>query len=53
LERKIRHTGIKSRSPPAEYEAQEVVTCHHGMARPQVVDRGTTSNMKRSCDYIE
>ena len=24
--------------------------CHHGMARPQVVDRGTASNMEGSCE---
>jgi len=26
---------------------------HHGMARPQVVDGGTASNMEGSCEYIE
>ena len=24
--------------------------CHHGMARPRVVDRGTASNMEGSCE---
>jgi hypothetical protein len=24
--------------------------CHHGMARPQVADGGTASNMKGSCE---
>ena len=24
--------------------------CHHGMARPQVADRGTASNMEGSCE---
>jgi hypothetical protein len=28
-------------------------SCHHGMARPQVADGGTTSNMEGSCEYIE
>jgi len=27
--------------------------CHHGMARPQVADGGTVSNMEGSCKYIE
>ena len=24
--------------------------CHHGMARPQVADLGTASNMEGSCE---
>jgi len=27
--------------------------CHHGMARPQVADKGTASDKKGSCEYIE
>jgi len=27
--------------------------CHHGMARPQVADRGTASDKEGSCEYIE
>jgi len=27
--------------------------CHHGMARPQVADGGTASNMEDSWEYIE
>jgi hypothetical protein len=27
--------------------------CHHGMARPQVADGGTASNLDGSCEYIE
>ena len=27
-----------------------VGSCHHGMARPQVVDRGTASDMEGSCE---
>ena len=27
--------------------------CHHGMARPQVADGETASNMKDSCEYTE
>ena len=27
--------------------------CHHNMARPQVADGGTASNMEGSCEYIE
>jgi len=27
--------------------------CHHGMARPQVVDRGTASDKEGSCEYTE
>jgi len=27
--------------------------CHHGMARPQVADRGTASDMEGSCKSIE
>ena len=27
--------------------------CHHGMARPQVADGGTASNMEGSFEYIE
>ena len=26
--------------------------CRHGMARPQVVDKGTAFNMESSCKYI-
>jgi len=26
---------------------------HHGMARPQVADGGTASNVEGSCEYIE
>jgi hypothetical protein len=28
----------------------KVGPCHHGMARPQVEDRGTASDMKGSCE---
>ena len=27
--------------------------CHHGMARPQVADGGTASNMEGSYEYNE
>jgi hypothetical protein len=27
--------------------------CHHGMARPQVADGGTASDMEGSCEKIE
>jgi len=27
--------------------------CHHGMARPQVADRGTASDKEGSCEEIE
>jgi len=27
-----------------------VVPCHHGMARPQVADRGTASDKEGSCE---
>jgi hypothetical protein len=27
--------------------------CHHGMARPQVADGETASDMEGSCEYIE
>ena len=27
--------------------------CHHGMARPQVANGGTASDMQGSCEYIE
>ena len=27
--------------------------CHHVMARPQVADGETASNMEGSCEYIE
>jgi len=27
--------------------------CHHGMARPQVAEGGTASNMEGSGEYIE
>jgi hypothetical protein len=27
--------------------------CHHGMARPQVLDGGMASNMEGSCEYIK
>jgi hypothetical protein len=28
----------------------DVGPCHHGMARPQVADRGTASDMEGSCE---
>ena len=28
----------------------DVGPCHHGMARPQVADGGTASNMEGSCE---
>ena len=27
--------------------------CQHGMARPQVADGGTASNMEGSCEYVQ
>jgi len=30
--------------------AMNVGPCHHGMARPQVADAGTVSNMEGSCE---
>jgi hypothetical protein len=30
-----------------------VGSCHHGLARPQVADGGTASNMEGSCEEIE
>jgi len=30
-----------------------VGSCHHGMARPQVADGGTASDIEGSCQYIE
>ena len=30
-----------------------VLSCHHGMARPQVAVGGTASDMEGSCEYIE
>jgi hypothetical protein len=33
--------------------SMNVGSCHHGMARPQVVDGGTASNMEGSCEYTE
>jgi len=35
----------------SECEYREVGPCHHGMARPQVADGGTASNMEGSCKY--
>ena len=32
------------------FHAIVVGPCHHGMARPQVADRGTASNMEGSCE---
>ena len=31
-------------------DAMLVGPCHHGMARPQVVDRGTASDKEGSCE---
>jgi hypothetical protein len=37
--------------PPANSEIEEIVeVCHHGMARPQVADGGTASDMEGSCE---
>jgi len=30
--------------------SMNVGPCHHGMARPRVVDGGTASNMEGSCE---
>jgi len=32
-----------------EYLGHVVVSCHQGMARPQVADRGTASDKEDSC----
>ena len=32
------------------HRARVVGPCHHGMARPQIADRGTASNMEGSCE---
>jgi hypothetical protein len=32
------------------HASMNVGPCHHGMARPQVADGGTTSNMEGSCE---
>ena len=32
------------------YPAMFVGPCHHGMARPQVADGGTASDMEGSCE---
>ena len=32
------------------YVCLVVGPCHHGMARPQVADRGTASDMEGSCE---
>jgi hypothetical protein len=34
----------------SNYTASKVGPCHHGMARPQVADGGTASDMKGSCE---
>jgi len=36
-----------------QYSQDNLGACHHSMARPPVADRGTTSNMEGSCEYIE
>jgi hypothetical protein len=33
--------------------SMNVGPCHHGMARPQVADGGTASDMEGSCEQIE
>jgi len=35
------------------YSAEHVGPCHYGMARLQVADGGTPSNMEGSCECIE
>jgi hypothetical protein len=42
---------VGSLSP--RHGASSVGPCHHGIARPQVVDGGTVSDMEGSCEYIE
>ena len=34
----------------SDYVAVFVGPCHHGMARPQVADGGTASDMEGSCE---
>jgi hypothetical protein len=34
-------------------KAMKVGPCHHGMARPQIADGGTASDMEGSCEYTE
>ena len=41
------YTGILLTSPNNIYV---VGPCHHGMARPQVADRGTASDKEGSCE---
>jgi len=36
-----------------QFSVHVVGSCHHGMARPQVADRGTASDKEGSCEYIE
>ena len=35
------------------YTIYQTVISHNGMARPQVADGGTASNMEGNCEYIE
>jgi hypothetical protein len=52
-------TGLHEQPSISEFQFQcqifpwWVGTCHHGMARPQVVDGGMASNMEGSCECIE
>jgi len=51
---KIRNTIIKTKNECSKVSFPCVVgRCHHGMARPQVADRGTAPDMEGSCEYIE
>ena len=55
-----RHTGrpdTHRRTVFNQFQVDEflkcLLDCHHGMARPQVADGGTASNMEGGCEYIE
>jgi len=39
--------------PESSLPQSQVGLCHHDMARPQVADAGTASNMKGIYEYIE
>jgi hypothetical protein len=44
---------LRAEHAPLVFNHQAMNAAQTGMARPQVADGGTASNMEGSCEYIE
>jgi len=48
--RPANYSGVPGLFPEVKRQDYVVGSCHHGMARPQVADRGTASDKDGSCE---